>query len=81
MRDFLELPLDCRVNLWMIVAVQIRPNRRICVEILASLRVAQDRAFARDDDHPFALQPVTHLGERMPDVLVIKLDELVHLNF
>ena len=79
-RDFFELLLNCRVDLRMIVAVQICPNRRIRVEIFASTQVAQNRAFARDDDRRFAFQPVTHLGEGMPDELVIKFGELVHLR-
>ena len=80
MRNLFELLLDCRVDLGMIVAVQIRPDGRIRVEIFAPLNVAQTRALARDNDHRFALQPVTHLGEGMPDELVIKFGELVHLR-
>jgi hypothetical protein len=80
-RDFFELSLDRRVDFGMIVAVQIRPNRRIRVEIFMSTHVAQNRAFARDNDNRLALQPVAHLGERMPDKLVIKLGKRVHLNF
>jgi len=79
-RDFPELPPDGRIELRMMVTVQVRPNRGIRVEIVASPNVAQHRALARDDDHWLALQPVTHLGEGMPDELVIKFGELVHLR-
>ena len=45
------------------------------------MQVAQNRAFARDNEHRLALQPVVHLGERMPDELVIEFGEGVHPNF
>ena len=80
-RDFFELSLDGRVDSGMIVAVQIRPDRRIRVEIFPSANVVQHRAFARDNDNRLALQPVAHLGEGMPDELVIKFGERVHRNF
>jgi hypothetical protein len=63
------------------VTVQIRPNRRIRVEIFSSANIVQHRAFARDNDNWFAFQPVAHLGEGMPDKLVIKLGKRMHLNF
>jgi len=63
----------------VIVAVQIRPNRRIRIEIFTSANVAQNRAVARDNDHRLALQPVAHLREGMPDELMVKFGELVHL--
>lgn len=81
MRDLFELSLDRRVDPGVIVAVQIRPNRRIRVEIFTSANVVQHRTFARDNDHRLALQPVAHLGEGMPDKLVIKLGKRMHLNF
>ncbi len=81
MRDFFKLSLDRRVDSGMIVAVQICPNRRIRVEIFTSANVVQHRAFARDNDNRLAFQPVAHLGEGMPDELVIKFGERVHRNF
>jgi hypothetical protein len=81
MRDFFELLFDRSVDLGVIVAVQIRPNRRIRVEIFTSANVVQHRAFAGDNDNRLVLQPVAHLGEGMPDELVIEFGELVHLNF
>ena len=45
-RDFFQLPLNRRVDLRMIVAVQIGPDGGIGVEIFAALDIAQHRAFA-----------------------------------
>jgi hypothetical protein len=63
----------------MIVTVQVRPDGRIRVEIFPSVSVAQNRALARDNDQGFMVQPVAHLGERMPDELAIELADFVHL--
>src|SRR5581483_11611394 len=62
----------------MRVAVKVGPDRGVRVEILASVHVAQHRAASGDDHDRLALEPVAHLGERMPDVLVIEAGEGVH---
>ena len=77
-RNFPELPPDRRIDLRMVVAVQVRPDRGICVKIFASANVLQHRALAGRDHHRLAFQPVTHLGEWMPDKLLVEVCELVH---
>ena len=78
MRDFLQLPLNGRIDFGMIVAMQIGPNGGIGVQIFAPVTSRKHRAFAFDDDNRLALQPIAHLRKRMPDELVIKLGEFVH---
>ena len=40
--------------------------------------VAQDRPLPFDQHDGLGAQPVLHLGERMPDVLVIELGQTMH---
>ena len=62
----------------MLMPVKIRPDGGVGVEILFVVNIAKHRAFAGLDDDGFALQPVAHLRERMPDVGVIEVGERVH---
>ena len=62
----------------MIVPVQIRPDGGIGVEIFAAVDVAEQCAFAGGDHDRFALEPVAHLRERMPDELVVEFGEAMH---
>jgi hypothetical protein len=50
------------------------------------MHVFQERAFAAHDDERFALEPIAHLREGMPEVLLIEFSEPVQsssygLNF
>jgi len=81
MRDFPELPPDGGIDLRVIVAVEVGPNRGIRVKIFASVNVPQHRAPACGDDHWLAFQPVTHLRKRMPDELMVEFRELAHLIY
>jgi hypothetical protein len=62
----------------MIVSVQICPDGSIGIEIFAAMNVAQDGAMTFGDDERLALEPVAHLGERMPDEPAVELGGLVH---
>src|SRR5205085_786249 len=62
----------------MIVAMQVGPDGGIGIEILSSIGGLQERPFSPDDDDRLAAQPVTHLRERMPNELLIKLSEILH---
>jgi hypothetical protein len=73
-----ELPPDRRVNPRMPMAVQVRPNGRVGVEVLTSADVPQDGAAARHDHDRFPSQPVAHLRERMPDMAMIEAGERMH---
>src|SRR5206468_11807921 len=78
MRNPPKLALDRRVDLRMIVAVQVRPDRGIRVQVFAAVNIFEHRAIAASDHDRLTLQPVAHLGEGMPDVLVIKFREPMH---
>ncbi len=76
--DFPELAADGGVDFRMLVAVKICPDRRVAVEVFAAVDVAKDGAASRGDDDGLAFEPVAHLGERVPEVLMIELGELMH---
>src|SRR5690242_11116894 len=80
MRDFPELPADCRIDSRAIVSVQVGPDGRIAVEIFATAHVAQHGPFTRDYDDWFAPEPVAHLREGMPHTRAIQLGELMHVG-
>lgn len=79
MSDFAKLLLNGGVYFRMVVAVEIRPDGRVCVEVGAAVDIAQHRAFAFDKDDGLGLEPVTHLRERMPDVTMIEFSQAVHV--
>src|SRR5512137_732101 len=75
MSDFAQLPTNGRINPRVIVAMEIGPYGRISIEVFAPVDVFQERAAAPDEHQRLALEPVTHLGERMPDVSLIELSQ------
>src|SRR5262249_15455908 len=62
----------------MVMAVQIGPDGGIGVEIFAVVNIAEDGPLPFQDHNRLTLEPVAHLGERMPDVAVVELGEAVH---
>lgn len=63
------------------MAVQIGPDGGIGVQVFLAVNIAQHGAFARRNNNGLAFEPVTHLGERMPDMGVIELGKSVHFGF
>ena len=78
MRDFPELRVDGGAELSVIMAVQVRPDGGVRVEIFASMNVFEHRSFASHDYNRIGLKPVTHLRERMPNVLMVEFGERMH---
>ena len=64
----------------MIVAVKIGPDGGVGVEILAAMDVLQHGSPALRDNDWLYLQPVLHLGEGMPDKLMVEFREAMHLD-
>ncbi len=78
MGNFFQLPCDGRINFGMLVSVEVRPDRRVRIKKLTALHISEHRAFTFDDDNRLAFEPVAHLREWMPEVLVIQFGERVH---
>lgn len=72
-----ELALDGCVELGMVVAVKIGPNGSVGVQVLSALHIAQHRPLARRDYDWLTRQPITHLGEGMPEIAMIQFSELM----
>ena len=70
MRYLFQLVTDCLVQDRMIVAMDIRPDGRITVQIASAEAVFEPRAATGDQNSRlvFGRNPVCHLCERMPDV-------------
>ena len=62
----------------MTVPVQIGPDGGIAVKVFTTARIAKNCALSGNDDDRFAIKPVVHLRERMPEIRMIKLGELMH---
>src|SRR5215475_10969230 len=77
MSDVTELCVNSIVELFFSVAVDIAPERRNTVEILAAMHIDQIMALALADDAGLFSHPFLHLGERMPEVSVVEPFELL----
>ena len=71
MRNPVELVLDGLRNFRMPVTMEIRPDGRIRVNVLRAGHIAQHSALPRFNDDRFLFQPLFHLRERMPKILVV----------
>jgi hypothetical protein len=80
-RDFFQLEVNRRIDLGILMPMQVRPNRRIGIQVFSPSNVAQHSALAGGNDNRFTPQPVAHLREGMPDKPVIEFGKTVHLNF
>ncbi len=78
MGDFLQLPVNRRVDLGMVMAVEIGPDRGVGIEVFFPGDIPEHCATARNDHDRLAFQPVAKLGEWMPDARVIEASKFVH---
>ena len=68
MRDSSELFLNGRIQFGMPMSMDVRPDRRISVQIAAALGIPQPRALSADDDGRLVTTgtPLALAGEGMP---------------
>ena len=78
MGDEIELFVDGASDVRVRVAVDVCPNRGVCIEVAAASAVLQHRAFTAHEDEWFVtgIAPVAHLGEWMPEVAFVEFGEL-----
>ncbi len=81
MADLLELALDGAIDLGVVVPVKIRPDRGVGIEIGVPFVIGEKRPFPGSDHDGLALKPVLHLGERVPDVLLVELAGIVCVGY
>ena len=73
--DFFRLPLDGGGDAWVSVAVDVRPDRGIPIEIALALRVEQPGALSVRDDGRLVvwIAPIILRRERMPAVALVEI--------
>ena len=79
MRHALQLFPKRGVDMRMIMAVNICPDRRIPVDVFAAAAIPQNRAvpFHQNERLVFRGAPFAHVRERMPDELFVGVNQLV----
>ena len=79
MRHLIELAFDGGMNFRMPVAMDVRPDRGISVDVFTTMYVPKDCSLALNKDERFVLRraPCLHLGEGMPQVSFICGEEVV----
>ena len=80
MRDLAELGDERRVQLRPAVAVQIRPDGRVSIQVTPPLRVGEPRALGFHDDQGFARDPFAHLREGMPHIFPVVFRSVAHFG-
>ena len=78
-RQAVELLVYGCPELRVIVPVHVHPHRGDPVEVAVALRVDQVVALAALDHQRPAVEPLVHLGERVPQVATIPLDPVLHV--
>src|SRR5262245_15468247 len=81
MRDPIQLCLDRTVESRMAMAMEIDPDGGGTVEIFLPFPVDQIGPFSSLDNERLLLFPFLHLGEGMPEVSVIPIDQLSNGRF
>lgn len=76
-----ELILDGMVDFGMGVAVDIRPNRRIAIQVAAAFAVLKPSPLATNQDkwRVVLRAPIPHWREGMPKMLFIALDQCLRI--
>ena len=70
-----QLRLDCLCNQGMLVAMEIRPDGGVCVEVLSTGYIVQHGPLPRLNNDRILSQPLLHLGKWMPEIAVVRVGE------
>src|SRR5467141_2819439 len=76
MCDLVQLLLDRTVERRMAMAMEIDPDGRGPIEIPLPFRIDQVGPFPSLDNERLLLFPFLHLGEGMPEISVVPIDQL-----
>src|SRR5258708_37223725 len=80
MRDTVELVFDRLGDFWVLVPMEVRPDRRVRINVLTTICIPKNRPLPRFNDDRFLRHPVLHLRERMPEVTVILVCNRGHFS-
>ena len=77
MGDAVKLRFDCIVEFFFTMSVNVAPKRGNAVQILLAVNIDEVMTVALADDARLFIHPFLHLGEWMPEVIVIQLLKLI----
>ena len=72
MSDAIQLSADGPIDGRVVMTVEVRPNRRVCIQIFVPIRIVEDRPAASDDYDGLFLEPFAHLCEWVPEITMIE---------
>ena len=78
MRHLRQLLLERAVQVRVVVAMDIRPNRRVTIEVTLPFPINQPGTLASDQVEPRVVLVFPHLGERVPPEAPVSGIEDVH---
>lgn len=80
MRHLVQLFPDRLIQDRMTVAMDVRPDRRVAIEVASAETIFQPRSAPGNQHERLVIggNPVAHLRERMPDMRFVELDQGVH---
>jgi len=74
--DFAELGSYCIVDFFDPVAMDVAPERAYAVDVTVAFGVDQVEAFCGIYDDRVGFEPVGHLCERVPEVVLVGFDQV-----
>src|ERR1043165_662042 len=78
MRNLFELCPNGSIDSPIIMTMQVRPNRRVFIQVAIASDIGQHSPFTFGDDDRFAPEPIAHLSKGMPDMPMIELSRSFH---
>ena len=73
MSNFIDLDLQRRINLWVVMPVSVRPNRSIRIQVTIALSIPNPAPFSPLDMQLRKSSVLLHLSEWVPLMLPIPL--------
>src|SRR5215467_6546590 len=83
MRHAIELPTNGCIDVRMVVAMDIGPDRRIAIDVFAATAIPQNCSMSLDQKErlmPWGA-PFPHVGEWMPNKALVGLNQLFRIPF
>src|SRR4029077_13294417 len=83
MRNPIKLTTDCRINVRVIVPMNVRPNGGISIDVFATSAVTQHCPVAFGQNQWLMLRgaPLTHVSKRVPDKSLVGFDQSFRIPF
>jgi len=73
MTDTIQLSADGAIDPRVVVTMEVRPNRRVRIQVFVPIRIAQDCPAASDDYDGLLFEPFAHLRKWVPEIPMIEI--------